>query len=231
MNVSTYFKASKSPAYGLIAVLPLMVAYEILFIKIYGDQTVQVRNLVDLTIRQILARMGLHNNIILVLILAAAVIALILRDQHSQPIRLAFLGGVIIESAVYASLVGLLIHRLTAAVLSMSGGSEAFLQQVMLSLGAGVYEELVFRAIIYHFTALPLIRYLATSPFVAYAIAAVLSSTLFAALHYLGSETFTWYSGYYRFFAGLFFCALYQLRGLGVASWTHAFYDLFLYAA
>jgi len=39
---------------------------------------------------------------------------------------------------------------------------------------------------------------------------------------------FTVQSFTFRMIAGLFFSALYLLRGFGIVAWTHALYDVFL---
>jgi hypothetical protein len=41
-------------------------------------------------------------------------------------------------------------------------------------------------------------------------------------------DVFTVQSFTFRMIAGLFFSALYVLRGFGVDAWTHALYDVFL---
>lgn len=224
-----YFNASKSPAIGLLAVLPLIIVYEWLSRSLFAEEGIQLRNMVDSTFRQIFDYLGLGHNLLLVIFMVAVVLALLLDSKQAASIHLHYFGLVVIESAFYAVLLGSIVSRLTATVLSMSNNHLSDRAAIMLSLGAGAYEELVFRGIIYQFTALPLIRYLDVTPLIAFIQAAVLSSLLFSGLHYLGTENFTWYTAYYRFFAGLFFCGLYQLRGLGVAAWTHALYDLFIY--
>ena len=41
-------------------------------------------------------------------------------------------------------------------------------------------------------------------------------------------DRFDIYSVVFRTIAGLFFSALYLLRGFGITAWTHALYDVFL---
>jgi len=58
--------------------------------------------------------------------------------------------------------------------------------------------------------------------------AAVITSLIFSWLHNQQSFTLTDYTPLYRFVMGLFFCILYELRGLGIAVWTHSLYDVFV---
>ena len=60
------------------------------------------------------------------------------------------------------------------------------------------------------------------------ALAVLLSSFVFSAVHHVGSlgEAFTVSAFTFRFFAGVLFALIYQLRGLAVVVYTHAIYDI-----
>ena len=94
-----------------------------------------------------------------------------------------------------------------------------------ISLGAGVYEELMFR-----FYGCGLLRLAAERVAglkgVACTIAVVVvSSILFSLYHYLG-EPFSVFTFVFRTLAGAYFAALFLHRGLGVTAGSHAIYDL-----
>ena len=96
-------------------------------------------------------------------------------------------------------------------------------------VGAGIYEELLFRLLL-----VPPV-FLATSRLglarAACVIGAVVAtSLLFAAAHYLGpqGETFEPASFLFRFTAGAVFAILFVFRGFGIAAGTHALYDIFV---
>jgi hypothetical protein len=101
--------------------------------------------------------------------------------------------------------------------------------KLMVSLGAGLYEELLFRVILVSGLA-TLGRALGMTPRVAGGFAVVLGAVIFSAFHYVGAygDVFTIQSFTFRMIAGLFFSALYLLRGFGIVAWTHALYDVFL---
>jgi hypothetical protein len=63
--------------------------------------------------------------------------------------------------------------------------------------------------------------------------AALLAALAFSAFHYIGpyGDPFTLSSFLFRALAGLAFSALFLLRGFGIAAWTHALYDVFLFVA
>jgi len=62
----------------------------------------------------------------------------------------------------------------------------------------------------------------------AWVVGALVSSVLFSALHYVGSlgDPFTLYSFLFRFLSGGIFSLIFGLRGLAVAVYTHAVYDI-----
>ena len=100
--------------------------------------------------------------------------------------------------------------------------------RLMLSLGAGLYEELFFRVVLVSLLAWSARRLLGWRPFAAGAFAVVIGALLFAAFHYVGpyGDQLQVFSFTFRTIAGLFFSALYLLRGFGITAWTHALYDV-----
>jgi membrane protease YdiL (CAAX protease family) len=94
-------------------------------------------------------------------------------------------------------------------------------------LGAGIYEELLFRLLLLP-AVLGLLRACRVAPPWQAWGAVLLTSLLFSAAHYFGAEPWELRSFVFRFLAGVFFAALFVLRGFGVAAGTHALYDIFV---
>jgi membrane protease YdiL (CAAX protease family) len=100
-------------------------------------------------------------------------------------------------------------------------------------LGAGVYEELLFRLILLSLFAWFVARLGARSR-ASIAAAVTITSLTFAAAHYLGpygeplawTEFTFWFSFVFRLLAGVFFSLLFVHRGFGIAAGTHAAYDI-----
>ena len=96
-------------------------------------------------------------------------------------------------------------------------------------LGAGIYEELLFRLLL-----LPVVVWIiqraGASRGMAMLQGIVLTSLLFSVAHNIGpsGESFRWFSFVFRFMAGAFFATLFTYRGFGIAVGTHAGYDLMI---
>ncbi|HEX2249356.1 MAG TPA: CPBP family glutamic-type intramembrane protease, partial [Gemmatimonadales bacterium] len=106
----------------------------------------------------------------------------------------------------------------------------SFPAQLMISLGAGIYEELLFRVLLVSGLALLAVRIFRWSSTAANAFAVLLGALIFSAFHYVGAygDPFALSSFTFRAVAGLLFSALYVFRGFGITAWTHALYDVFL---
>jgi len=228
-RVVNYYYGSRSIPFGLIAIIPLLIVYEVLAINLNEDKLIEVRNYADVFFKSILDAVGIEGYVALGMLLGAAIfIAFFLRIDKRHPVKLRYLFGVIIESAIYAVALSYVVDRALQQLYVSAPEAHDRAMQIMLSFGAGIYEELVFRAFLFGISALTLKRLLGIGPFLSYLLPALFSSAVFSWIHYLDGTPFDLETGLYRFLAGLFFCLLYQLRGLGVVAWTHTLYDLYL---
>ncbi|MFW5683061.1 MAG: CPBP family intramembrane glutamic endopeptidase, partial [Phycisphaeraceae bacterium] len=122
-------------------------------------------------------------------------------------------------------------HGLLAATEENAGGAEGPLGDwrsgLLLSIGAGIYEELLFRLLAIALLGLLLEDILALPRGWAALLAVAVSSLAFAWYHFWGTgmpieaTRFAFYT-----LAGLYFAGLYMLRGFGIVVATHAFYDV-----
>ena len=107
-------------------------------------------------------------------------------------------------------------------------------QSLVGALGAGLYEELLFRLLL-----LSLLAWLFTRTTTAFGLprwpgvvlAMVVSSLLFALLHHVGQELSHVERRVFLFrtMAGLILAALFVFRGIGVCVYTHALYNVHFY--
>src|SRR6185295_12306254 len=101
--------------------------------------------------------------------------------------------------------------------------------KILMSIGAGVHEELVFRLGLCAGGA-ALLRLAGVRHWLAMALAFLLSSAAFSAVHHLGALGDPWSFGVftYRMLAGLIFCSLFYFRSLATAVYAHALYDIYV---
>lgn len=234
-----YFALSRSHFYSLTFALPLLVAYEILVLAMDRMTVVDVRNGADVLLRGAFARLGVPGPDALLALLVAGAAVLIARERRARaiPWRPVVFGAMLAESTAWALLFGMVVSRLTAMVLSgtflgygLQAARLSLGQQLVLSLGAGLYEELVFRVLLVSGLAWLLARLPGTTNVTAGLGAVMASAFIFSAFHYVGplGDAFSVASFTFRFLAGLAFSLIYWLRGFGIVAWSHALYDVFL---
>ncbi|HWK88647.1 MAG TPA: CPBP family glutamic-type intramembrane protease, partial [Longimicrobium sp.] len=236
-----YFEVTRTHTYSLLFALPLLVAYEAGALLISGRQA-GLRNGADVLLRTLLAAGGVSGTLgfTALLVLGAAVLVGLERRRKRVPVEGRVFGLMVCESAAYALAFGAVIAVATRILLGgmvpMQAGPGLerlpLLDGVVLSLGAGIYEELLFRVLLTGglFAILRATKLKRTNAAV---LAAVASALVFSAFHYVGAyaypfelSTFT-----FRFLAGLAFSGLFIARGFGITAWTHALYDVFLVLA
>ena len=241
--IGTYWQASRAPRYSLLFALPLLIIYQILTLLVPpGPGGVDVRNGADILLQGVFVWLaGAWGPRVFMLCLIGVGAWLIAKDIRAHPGRLspAVLGGMLVESLVLSLVFGIVVSGLTIALLGAPpppmalGLAQMQLSRgtmLMLSIGAGLYEELLFRVVLVGLLAWTAHRLLGWRPLAAGIAATVLGALIFSAFHYIGpfGDRLNVYSFVFRTIAGLFFSALYLTRGFGVTAWTHALYDVFL---
>jgi hypothetical protein len=240
-----YFHISRTMTYSLIFVLPLLLMYEVLIALLNEASYHKVRNGADVILKNLLYIFGTrHINILftLFLLLGLGVAFWIERKKYQFEIRKKYFGFMLGESVIYGLLLGVIVGNITRFIFQpwswslpmlQQGGHESFglLTQLVLSLGAGIYEELLFRVILVSaFFWLLKIVAKKWKNWMKYTVAAIVAAFIFSAFHYIGvyGDRFTLASFTFRFVAGLVLNGLYITRGFGIAVWTHALYDIFI---
>ena len=222
-----YFRRTKNLGISLVLVTPLFVAYQIGLLTTDGW-----KNGADFLTGRILDAAGrdewryiLFNFAILLIVAVSAFIS----GRKGRPTGGTLL-FVVCEATLYACIMGVAISQLLIELgLEPPALSLSALDNVVLSLGAGVYEELVFRLLLLS-GLFVLARRLKLRRSVALVTAFVISSAVFSAFHYvpLGHNAWELWSFSFRFAAGLVFATIYSVRGFAVAVYTHAIYDIFV---
>jgi membrane protease YdiL (CAAX protease family) len=211
-----------------------LLTYEAGVLWLGSSQPEVLRNGADVWLRWGLEALGLYE---LYWVPAAVVVVFLgwswARRADRPHDLLGVWSGMAIESVVFA--LGFWGLSLGLAPLLESLGieldypapSERAVAQVVTFIGAGIYEELLFRLVLYTGLAY-LFRRAMLGSLGSGLLAAVGSGALFSAAHHLGprGEAFDGYVFLFRTLAGIYFALLFQVRGFGVAAGAHACYDV-----
>jgi hypothetical protein len=235
-----YLEATRSPWGSYLFVLPLLALYQVTALLANLGQRHSIINGADALIQSFLNLAGLHGWLGSWLVVAAVVGGVLyqLDGRRRKGLRAEYFGLLLAESVAYALALGTVVALLTSLLLPGAGYLQvgergvALGQKLASGLGAGLYEELVFRLLLTG-GILGLLRKLRWSDGAAVATAVLASSLLFSLFHYVGpyADPFQVTSFVFRFVAGVVLAALFSARGFAVAAWTHAFYDVFLLVA
>ena len=110
----------------------------------------------------------------------------------------------------------------------MQGLTSNTIFNFILSIGAGIYEELIFRVLMIFIISKTLSFIFKLKGLVVISLSIIISSILFSAFHFLGNELYTLDAFLIRSLAGIYLSLIYLIRGFGIVALTHAFYDLFV---
>jgi len=228
-ELNRYLRVSRTATYGYLSALPLIILYEVMIRIANLGSVAQVRVGAEVWLKQLLAFVGGANLIVMLVLVAGVGIAIFYAERHrSIPIRPRYFLWLIGESALYGFVVALVVSFAVGMIFAMVPlPPDGLWMMLALSIGAGIYEELLFRVILVGGLALLLDKLLAKRQH-AYPIAAVVGALIFSAVHYIGplGDVFTLPSFTFRFLFGLALNGIFLVRGFGVAAWTHALYDV-----
>jgi membrane protease YdiL (CAAX protease family) len=218
----------------LILIFPLLIIYQLGVLLTYP-----MLNGADFVSAILFGQLGFTKTqyllfvIVVTLLFLGGVLLLRRQHQHFQP---RVIVPMLLESTIYALTMGSLIILVMTRVLGIEPSLSAALQKegiasrFVMSLGAGVYEELVFRLGLLGGTFALTQRLFGWNRVFSLLVAFGVSSVAFAAVHHIPPygdpiriDIFT-----FRVLAGIFFGALYWARGLAVAVYTHALYDVYV---
>lgn len=235
---ASYWHESRAPRYSLTFALPLLALYEVLAAVLSGPAG-GVRNGADVIIKSLfVAVLGRSGPLVFGFLLIVTLAVLVVRDSRKSGKPKAGVFGLMFgESLLLAAVFGFAVSLVTAQILSplsplALGAAPEFGPAVslMVSLGAGLYEELLFRVIVVGALMWMGRRLMGWGSVASGTVAVVLGALVFSAFHYVGAfgDAFTADSFVFRTVAGLAFSGLYVLRGFGITAWTHALYDVFI---
>ena len=238
-----YWNESARPLVSLAFVAPMIVAYEG---GLFALGPRAMRNGADVWLRQLLEWLGFSQYFLLPALTCGLLLGWHHLNKERWAIRWTCLYGMLFESMAFGCLLLVAAQAqqgFLAAIDSQAApplaiqGTKAF-GRLVAYLGAGIYEELLFRAMLFPAIA-AMLRLVGTPGRTSWIVAIFVSSLAFSAAHYqldlmIGNfhlvtsygDSFEWTSFLFRLGAGLFFSTLLLARGFGITAGAHAFYDI-----
>jgi membrane protease YdiL (CAAX protease family) len=229
-----YFVRSQQPLQALFFLLPLIGVYEIGAAMFAHDPVTGERLNIRAWsyLRNFLENFGAVGDYLpglaVILVLLASHIARKDRWRVAPSLYTAMLAESI-ALALPLLLFSLMIGRAARSGAFAAGpelSSLPWQTGMVLSIGAGLYEELVFRLAAIAILHMIFVDLIGTANQAGGLLAIVISSILFAVYHFESAGQIT--AGPFVFFlcGGLYFAVIYVLRGFGIVVATHAIYDI-----
>ncbi len=234
-----YWTQARQPLHSLLFLLPLLAIYEIGVGLTAGAAHETARNGADYWMRSGLHMAGFRHPLLLPIVIVGLLAGWHFVGRFRWQLSPATLVGMLAESLLFGMClvvlgqlqdlafrphVGHVAHGAQSGILLSQPPA---LPLIVSYVGAGVYEEVLFRLCLIP-VAYGLLRALLVPRRPAVLIAVLATSLLFSAAHYVGpaADTFTMFSFAFRAMAGVFFAGLFVVRGFGVTAGSHAAYDL-----
>lgn len=228
-----YFEASRRPLEILFFLLPFIAIYEYELVRILRAPDGFVTNGAHLAILRLFDALGFGPS---ALSLPGLLIVAILLGWHAARrapwiVDLGVVGRMLVESLLLAVPL-LVLAQIVVRALPLAGvddfGALSLGARIAISIGAGLYEELVFRLLLIWLLVTVLADFVKFERKTSRAVAIGLSALAFAVYHPIhapdGSlvlQRFTFY-----LVAGIYFGIVFTLRGFGIVVAVHALYDI-----
>ncbi len=225
-----YARLATRPLHVLAFLLPLMLVYEIGSIMYLSDpghgvmETIGARSILG----GFFDLFGVASFHLPPIVLAAVLLVWHALEGDSWRVRPHVLLGMALESCVWMLPVLVFSHLMGTRMAGMAPGGtiaeHTWQAKLTLSIGAGIYEELLFRLILVTLIHMVIVDLMKLSHGVGYVVGAVVSALAFALYHDVARHDtvkFLFLAG-----AGAYFAALYIMRGFGIVVAAHALYDV-----
>ena len=227
---TSYWRESRKPIYSFLLSIPLIVFYEIGIFIINSEDLYELRNGADVLIRNLLESSGIIGIQSSGIILCIGFI-LVLIIQRNSVFNTNFVKDyfpvMVLESLGWSILLYMSMGVFRISFFGMPTGNVWF-AQIVMSLGAGIYEEIIFRLVLITFISKSLSLIFNWYDFICYFYGIILSAALFSVFHFIGvyGDVPDFPLFMVRFLGGCFLGCLFLVRGFGITAYTHCIYDL-----
>ena len=231
-----YLREGSGPLADLALTLPVFVIYHL------GVVWMDVQNAADIVTRELknLASSSLPAYSALTLAIGVAFTSILLVLGRGHTLRWHRFALVAAEGVLYAVAMRLVASYVVGKIHVDAGlpaeAAPSFFTAIVLSLGAGLYEEIAFRVGLYGVGRRLLLAMMPEATSGQRLLAslgwAATSAAVFSGWHYFGQfgEPFELRSFVFRWVCGVVFTLIYVFRGFAPVVWTHALYDIWVLA-
>jgi membrane protease YdiL (CAAX protease family) len=232
----SYLRATHHPWPCLLFLAPLLAAYEFGVFQLGGAQADAMRNGADAWIRWGLQYFGVREFLAAPILILVFLLCWTLWRWPDRPQdTFGVLFAMIIESLAYGLGLWLISQAFLPFLKSMGVTlgvqirlTDECLARLVTFIGAGIYEETIFRLLLLNLLVI-LLRIVLIPKIFAMGLAALISAVLFAAAHHIGEfgeHSINKAFFLFRVTAGLYFALIFWVRGFGIAVGSHAVYDV-----
>lgn len=254
----SYLERTSRPIYAALFLLPLVIFYEIGTVLVNTDtlDQSQIRVVAFVWLRDLFRYFGFEEQVVWILpplVVMLVLLGLQIASKKPWSVNLADLVPMLGECMVLAVplvVLSLLLNTHVAQPDQQIQAAAAFqalpsdqparpagqnlLASVVTGIGAGIYEELIFRLILICLLIMLFQDLLGAPHRSALVLSVLISAGLFSAHHHIliiGGRIgiglpFSWPEFGFRTLAGVYFAVLFAIRGFGITAGTHAFYDI-----
>ena len=224
--------AAARPLASLVFLAPVMVIYVVGLIWVRPDLAATA----DIWLREAMKFVGVSGALAPTWL--AVVVLLVWHLVRRDPWQVSWkLLGLMALETVLLAVPLLAIERLfhafwhVATLVIPSGHASSagtWLELAMTSIGAGIYEELLFRLLLVGGALFVLTHILKDDSTGARLAVVLIAAALFAAAHETNPAGFVWTRFLFRSTAGVYLGYVFVYRGFGIATGVHILFDLVL---
>lgn len=226
-----YLNSSKTIHYGLIITLPVLAIYEIGIVLLFKNSFFELRNTGEVLLRSLFASLGLTNPLVVSSILLGLFAIVMIRGYNIEKrpgIRANYIVYMLLESMFWGVFLFFSLQLFASIPLQIISFEDK-LSNINLAIGAGIFEELIFRMVLISALNVILTRGLGFEFKMSVPLAILLAACVFSAFH-LFMEVYDFPIFIQRVFGGIILGGVFYFRGYGISVYAHIIYNILILA-